>query len=86
MIGYLGGRKNLDVIANAPSVWLRDLAFATAPLYVPDLSLVDGYLTWGTSDHASFESYGYPAIFFFEDSHTPPLHSHLDGPDREFAQ
>jgi len=48
--------------------------------YVPDLPVVDGYLTGGNSDHASFWAAGFPAIFFFEDSidRSPYIHTSQD--------
>ncbi len=77
MEGYLSGPKDLDVLSNGSSQWLRDLVFETVPLYVPSLPLVDGFLTSGSSDHASFWSAGYPAVFFFEDSdnYSPYIHT-----------
>lgn len=80
MEGYLADPKDLDVISNGPSSWLRDLAFEAVPMYVPDLPLVNGYIVGGTSDHASFWQRGYDAVFFFEDSdhHSPYLHTTQD--------
>jgi len=77
MEGYLAGPKDLDILSNGGSTWLRDLVFETVPLYIPSLPLVDGYLTGGSSDHASFWSAGFPALFFFEDSdnYSPYIHT-----------
>lgn len=80
MLGYLEGREDLDIISNQDSEWLRDLCFEAVPLYVPDLPMKDGFLTGGSSDHASFWAHGYPAVFFFEDSHSysPYIHTSAD--------
>ncbi|MFH1843517.1 MAG: M28 family peptidase [bacterium] len=83
MIGYLAGGDvmDLDIIDNTSSVWLRDLAFATASEYVPELPLVDGSLPFGaSSDHASFWANGYHAILLFEDTgdYSPYIHSASD--------
>lgn len=80
MAGYRSDAKDLDVIFNGPSSWLGDLVFELVPLYVPDLPVVPGYLTWGTSDHASFWRHGFPAVFLFEDSdfYSPFIHTNQD--------
>jgi len=83
MIGYLasGDTRDLDIIDNTSSVWLRDLVFDVATTYVPELPLVDGSLPGGaSSDHASFWASGYDAILFFEDtgSYSPYIHSSND--------
>lgn len=83
MIGYLasGDVMDLDIIDNAGSLWLRDLAFDVAATYVPSLPTVDGSLPGGaSSDHASFWSAGYDAILFFEDSgnYSPYIHTTND--------
>jgi len=81
MEGYLSGPRDLDILSNGSSQWLRDLAFEAGPLYVPSLPLVDGSLPFGaSSDHAPFWEAGYPAIFFFEDSdqYSPYIHTTQD--------
>jgi hypothetical protein len=83
MIGYVAGGDvmDLDIIDNASSAWLRNLAFDAANLYVPDLPLVDGTLPGGaSSDHASFWAHGYDAILFFEDTgdYSPYIHTTSD--------
>jgi len=83
MIGYVasGDILDLDVVDNASSQWMRDLAFEVASAYVPELSLVDGSLPAGaSSDHASFWANGYDAIMFFEDSdsYSPYIHTSDD--------
>jgi len=83
MIGYLAGgdAMDLDIIDNASSQWIRDLAVDAGNLYVPDLPIVDGSLPTGaSSDHASFWAHGYDAILFFEDtdSYSPYIHTAND--------
>jgi hypothetical protein len=80
MEGYLSLPRDLDVLSNTSSQWLRNLVFDLVPLYVPTLSLVDGFLTSGSSDHASFWDHGYAALFFFEDSdnYSPYIHTAND--------
>lgn len=83
MIGYKAAAdtEDLDIIDNASSEWLRDLAFETAGFYVPGFSLVDGALPSGAgSDHSSFWANGYDAILFFEDtgSYSPFIHTAND--------
>ena len=83
MIGYLasGDALDLDIVDNASSLWLRNLAFDVAGTYVPTLATVDGSLPGGaSSDHASFWSAGYDAILFFEDSgsYSPYIHTTSD--------
>lgn len=80
MEGYLSTPRDLDVLSNTGSTWLRNLVFELVPLYVPTLSLIDGFLTSGSSDHASFWDHGYAALFFFEDSdnYSPYIHTAND--------
>jgi hypothetical protein len=83
MIGYVAGGDaiDLDIIDNASSAWVRDLAFSAAATYVPELTVVDGALPGGaSSDHASFWAHGYDAILFFEDTgnYSPYIHSTND--------
>jgi len=82
MIGYRSAAdpRDLDLIVNGASAWMSDLARDAGALYVPGFSIVDGYLTAGTSDHQSFWANGYPAIFFFEDSdfYSPYIHTAND--------
>lgn len=82
MIAYraAGDAEDLDIIWNGASEPMADLAFEVIDAYVPELAAVEGYLTSGTSDHASFWANGFRAIFFFEDSgnYTPYLHTAND--------
>jgi hypothetical protein len=79
MIGYVAPRDlvDLDIIKNESSSWLRDRVMNVGAIYVPELSRVDGSLTGGTSDHASFWRHGYDAILFYEDSgiRSPYIHT-----------
>lgn len=82
MIGYLpiGEIADLDLITNTPSLDLLNLAHDVAAIYLPDYSLVEGVLTGGSSDHASFWQNGFPAIMFHEDTQyrNPFYHSTQD--------
>ncbi|MBP2680808.1 MAG: putative aminopeptidase, partial [Candidatus Krumholzibacteriota bacterium] len=82
MIGYVAPQDlvDLDIIRNETSIWLRDRVMGVAETYVPGFSLVDGYLTGGTSDHASFWRHGYDALLFIEDSasRSPYIHTAND--------
>jgi hypothetical protein len=83
MIGYRAGgdRRDLDIISDVGSGWLRDAAFQAAALHVADLPLVDGALPGSaSSDHVSFWGLGYSAIAFFEDSQSssPYIHTSND--------
>lgn len=80
MIGYLVDEIDLDLIWRNEDQDLVRLVGEVVPLYVPDLPVVDGYLTSGSSDHASFWAQDYPAVFFFEDSdrYSPYIHTSRD--------
>jgi hypothetical protein len=82
MICYVasGDAEDIDIIANGASQPMADLAYEVIDTYVPELAAVEGYLTSGTSDHASFWANGYRAIFMFEDSgsYSPYIHSAND--------
>jgi hypothetical protein len=82
MIGYVAPQDvlDLDVIKNERSTWLRDRLMGVAATYVPGFPLADGYLTGGTSDHASFWRHGYDALLFIEDSsaRSPYIHTAND--------
>ncbi|UCH82664.1 MAG: M28 family peptidase, partial [Candidatus Latescibacterota bacterium] len=82
MIGYVapGDRLDLDVLDNPSSEWMYNRVLEVRALYVPELSVVDGTLMGGTSDHASFWQNGYHALLFYEDSddHSPYIHTTAD--------
>jgi len=76
MIGYLapGDRRDLDIVFNAQSQWLRDLTSQTTSQYVPGLPVVDGaYRSGARSDQDSFWARSYSAISFFEDADSSPF-------------
>ncbi|NIT61157.1 MAG: aminopeptidase, partial [Aliifodinibius sp.] len=70
MIAYVapGDPIDVDVIKNTASLDLYNAYLNASQTYVPSLSIVDGFLIGGTSDHASFWFNGFKAIFPFEDS------------------
>ena len=83
MIGYVAGGdiRDLDIIANASSEWLRTLVIDTAAEYVPETPSVPGTIPGGaSSDHYSFWQAGYDAVLFFEDSgsYSPYIHTSSD--------
>lgn len=82
MIAYVasGDPIDVDLIKNTASTDLANAYVDISQMYVPSLSIVNGYLVGGTSDHASFWNNGYPAIFPFEDSdhYSPYIHSSND--------
>ena len=83
MIGYLasGDTPDVDIIAGSGSSGLRELAFWATEQYVPGFpAIVGSGMIGGSSDHASFTSHGYPAIWFFEDvaQDSPYIHSTND--------
>ncbi len=88
------GMLNMDMIAYRVSTDARDCDFATnntsaaltsfclqtCPLYVPNWAATSGTLSAGSSDHASYNSVGIPAAFFFEDltQYYPQIHTSAD--------
>ena len=88
------GMLNMDMIAYRATNDVRDCDFATnntspaltsfclqtAPLYVPGWAATSGNLSAGSSDHASYNSAGIPAAFFFEDltQYFPQIHTSAD--------
>jgi hypothetical protein len=82
MLCYMapGDAEDLDIISDTFSQDLRNTAFNAIRTYVPELAVVDGFLTRGSSDHASFWRNGYRAVFFFEDSgsYSPYIHTSND--------
>jgi len=83
MIGYVapGDTQDVDIIAGSGSSGLRELAFWATEQYVPGFpAIVGSGVIGGSSDHASFTKYGYPAIWFFEDvaQDSPYIHTAND--------
>lgn len=82
MIAYVaaGDPIDVDLIKNTASTDLANLYISASQMYVPSLSIVNGYLLGGTSDHASFWQNGFKAIFPFEDSdqYSPYIHTSND--------
>lgn len=81
MCGHVepGDFADIDVIANPASEWLREHVLAAGNLYAPAMPTIASPPPGaGTSDHASFWSRGYPAIFFFEDSDRSSRYIHTD--------
>ena len=82
MIAYVapGDLIDVDLIKNTPSTDLANAYINASQLYVPLLSIVNGTLIGGTSDHASFWNNGYMAIFPFEDNnqYSPYIHTFND--------
>lgn len=72
--------EDIDIISNASSDPLAELAYTAIATYVPELAAVEGYLSGGSSDHASFWGNGFRAIFLFEDSnaYSPYIHTSND--------
>jgi hypothetical protein len=74
MLGYRapGDQRDLDIVSNFGSDWLRAATMEAAALHVPALSVVQGHYPGNAnSDQASFWSRGFSAISFFEDSDSP---------------
>lgn len=69
MIAYRepGDARDVDFATNNASASLNSFCDAIGALYVPNWASTSGVLTAGSSDHASYNSQGYPAAFFFED-------------------
>ena len=82
MIGYAithDDGSNLKIYENTPSEWLYGFMVNVEHLYhhYIDLNLIHSGYIWG-SDHNSFWSEGYNAIFTFEYTETPYYHSSGD--------
>ncbi len=82
MVGYLhaGDAVDVDIYAGSGSSGLRDLALWATENYVPGFPAIVGAGSSGSSDYASFTSYGYPAIWFKEDfpQDSPYIHTTND--------
>lgn len=62
-----GDARDADFATNNTSSSLTAFCDATSAIYVPNWASTSGTLTAGSSDHASYNSKGFPAAFFFED-------------------
>lgn len=73
MLGYRASTdaRDLDLISNKTSAWLRDAVRDVATSHVQDLPVIDSQLLRGSSDHESFWRNGFDAVFFFEDARSP---------------
>lgn len=69
MISYRapGDTRDVDFATNNTSAGLTAFCDQIGELYVPDWASSMGILGAGSSDHASYNADGWPAVFFFED-------------------
>jgi Peptidase family M28 len=63
-----GDPLDLDLVTNNTNAELTEFIRSATLAYVPDLPVVFGTLTAGSSDHAAFQANGIPAAFLFEDT------------------
>ena len=82
MMGYASdevSESKVVVFDNEPSAWIRQVSTDISSSYgdLVDLEIVHGGSS-GRSDHASFHSFGYDAIFYFEYEMNPHYHSTQD--------
>jgi len=75
-----GNVEDLDADDNlhTPSGFLSDTLIHFGGIYVPALPIIERHLTGGSSDHASFQNAGYPAILTIDDASigaNPYIHS-----------
>ncbi|MDA3953240.1 MAG: M28 family peptidase [Bacteroidales bacterium] len=82
MIGYKASSQSLHTSLIYPSSAkdLADYYRTICSIYLPNFGVIDGTLIAGSSDHASFNNYGYMGIFPFEDvnNYSPYIHSSND--------
>jgi len=82
MISYRasGDSRTVDFITNYSSSSLISFCQTMGATYVSGWASNSGSLSGGTSDHQSYATHGFPAIFFFEDvgSYSPYIHSAND--------
>ena len=82
MISYrkAGDTRDVDFATNNTSASLNNFCDAIGALYVPSWASQFGVLTAGSSDHAAYTSYGFPAAFLFEDltDFYPAIHTATD--------
>lgn len=75
-----GDARDVDFTTNSTSASLTAFCRQISPLYVPSWADQAGTLSGGSSDHASYNSHGFPAAFFFEDlsAYSPFIHTSSD--------
>ena len=78
-----GTVEDLDADDNShnPSKYLADTLIHFGGIYVPELPIIKRHLVGGSSDHASFQSVGYPAILTIDDASigaNPYIHTRGD--------
>jgi peptidase M28-like protein len=76
----VGDLRDVDFATNNTSAALTSFCETTAGAYVPGWTFTQGVLTAGSSDHASYNTQGFPAAFFFEDltQYYPNIHTASD--------
>ncbi len=82
MSAYRAGSdtRDVDFVLDNSSPALADFCHTVGALYVPGWASKTGSLSGGTSDHQSYNDYGFPAIFYFEDvdQYSPYIHTASD--------
>jgi leucyl aminopeptidase len=82
MIGYKhpGQSLHTSLIYPSQAQELANFYKTICSTYLPDFGIIDGVLSSGSSDHASFNEMGYMGIFPFEDinNYSPYIHSSDD--------
>lgn len=82
MSGYLqqGSQIHTSVIHPNSATELYNFYHTTCEMYVPELTVQEGSLSGGDSDHTSFNQNGYMGIYPFEDAnnYSPYIHSSND--------
>ncbi len=82
MIGYRYSTQSYltSLIYPSTAEELANFYKTISSIYTPNLEVIDGVLSGGNSDHASFNNQGYMGIFPFEDvnNYSPYIHSPND--------
>ena len=82
MIAYRAGSdsRTVDFVTNYSSGSLINYCQSMGATYVANWASNSGTLSGGTSDHQSYSTHGFPAIFFFEDigNYSPYIHTSND--------
>ena len=75
-----GDARDVDFVTNNSTGSLISFCDSVSGLYVSNWASTQGSLSGGTSDHQSYFTDGFPAIFFFEDvgQYSPYIHSSSD--------